>query len=143
MQNDSQLDPTNVKLLELLKANGRLSATALGDILGLSRTAVQDRMKRLESRGIIAGYTVQLNTPVNHSCQALIHGTILERPCAPTLVWLRSLSGVEKVVSVSGETDFVIWVDLADAATLSGFVDRVAADARIGTVMSQVILNTI
>lgn len=143
MQNDSQLDPTNLKLLELLKINGRQSATALGEALGLSRTAVQDRIRRLESKGIIVGYTVRLNLPVDRSFQALIHGTILERPCAPALAWLRSLPGVEKVISVSGDMDFVIWVSLADAAALSALVDMVAADARIGTVVSQVILQTL
>lgn len=143
MQNDNQLDPTNLKLLELLKLNGRQSATALGEALGLSRTAVQDRMRRLESAGVIAGYTVRVNRQVDQPIQALVYGTILERPCAPTLAWLKKLTGVEKVISVSGETDVVIWVALADAAALSDFVDTVSANEKMGTVTSQVILQTL
>lgn len=143
MRNDIQLDPTNLKLLELLKLNGRESATALGETLGLSRTAVQDRMRRLENTGVITGYTVRLNPQADQPFQALVYGTILERPCAPTLTWLKKLPGVEKVVSVSGATDVVIWVALADAAALSGFVDIVAANEKMGAVTSQVILLTL
>lgn len=133
----------NLKLLDLLKADGRRSASSLGNALGLSRTAVQGRMKRLETAGILAGYTVRLNLPVEELFQALVHGKILERPCAPVLVWLSNLPEVEKVVSVSGETDFVIWAHLADATALSRFVDLVATDKRIGSVTSQVILQTL
>ncbi|MEP0519356.1 MAG: Lrp/AsnC family transcriptional regulator [Hyphomicrobiales bacterium] len=143
MQNEGQLDPTNLRLLELLKADGRRSVTALGKALGLSRTAVQDRMKRLEAKGIISGYTVTLNLPEARSFQALVSGAILERPCAPTLRWLRGLPDVKKVVSVSGEIDFVMWVTLPDAAALSDFVDKTAADERIGKVSSQIILQTL
>ncbi|MFK8035314.1 MAG: Lrp/AsnC family transcriptional regulator [Hyphomicrobiales bacterium] len=141
MLNDTQLDPTNLKLLELLKLNGRQSATAFGEALGLSRTAVQDRMRRLEDTGVIAGYTVRVNRPADQPFQALVYGSILERPCASTLAWLRRLSGVEKVVSVSGKTDVVIWVALADAAALSDFVDIVSANEKMGAVTSQVILQ--
>ena len=45
MRNDGKLDPTNRRMLALLQEDGRISASALGRKLGLSRTAVQDRDK--------------------------------------------------------------------------------------------------
>lgn len=143
MQNETKLDPTNCKLIALLQENGRQSATALGKALGLSRTAVQDRMMRLEDQGIIQGYTVRIANLDTKQFQALIHATITERPCAPTLLWLRGLPGVEQVLSVSGKSDVVVQVALGNASELSRFVDQISSNECIGTVTSQVILDVL
>ncbi|MCK5574732.1 MAG: Lrp/AsnC family transcriptional regulator, partial [Sphingomonadales bacterium] len=54
------MDATDQKLLSLLRENARASTSALARDLGLSRSTVQDRINRLEKRGIVAGYTVRL-----------------------------------------------------------------------------------
>ena len=48
------------ELLTALRANARAPVAALARSLGLSRTTVQDRLKRLEEQGVIAGYTLKL-----------------------------------------------------------------------------------
>ena len=53
-----QLDRIGRELLSLLKANAREPVASLARKLGLSRSAVQERIGRLEREGIIAGYTV-------------------------------------------------------------------------------------
>ena len=57
------IDPTNQQLLALLSQNARQSTSALARQLNLSRTAVQERITRLENEGIIAGYQVVINQP--------------------------------------------------------------------------------
>ena len=52
----------SLKLLSLLKADGRMSVTALSQALGVSRLTVDSRIKRLEAEDIISGYTVLLGT---------------------------------------------------------------------------------
>ena len=47
-------------LISLLRVNARLPVSELARRLGVSRTTVQDRLKRLENNGIIAGYSVRL-----------------------------------------------------------------------------------
>ena len=56
------MDDLSLKLLSLLKLDGRMSVTALSQALGVSRLTVDNRIKRLEAEGIIAGYTVLLGT---------------------------------------------------------------------------------
>ena len=56
------MDDLSLKLLSLLKSDGRMSVTALSQALGVSRLTVDNRIKRLEAKGIIAGYTVLLGT---------------------------------------------------------------------------------
>lgn len=56
------MDDLSLKLLSLLKADGRMSVTALSQALGVSRLTVDNRIKRLEAEGIISGFTVLLGT---------------------------------------------------------------------------------
>ena len=48
------------ELIGHLRLNAREPVASLARKLGLSRTTVQDRLRRLEERGIIAGYAVKL-----------------------------------------------------------------------------------
>ena len=50
------IDDTNKDILRLLRDNGRMSFTEIGESLGLSRVAVKKRVKKLEEAGIIRGY---------------------------------------------------------------------------------------
>ena len=50
------IDDTNKDILRLLKDNGRMSFTEIGEKLGISRVAVKKRITKLEEAGIIRGY---------------------------------------------------------------------------------------
>ena len=51
------LDPTDVAIIEVLQEDGRIAISELGRRVGLSQPATSERVKRLEERGIITGYT--------------------------------------------------------------------------------------
>ena len=55
------LEATDRKILELLAGDGRMSFTDLGKATGLSTSAVHQRVKRLEQRGLILGYGATVN----------------------------------------------------------------------------------
>lgn len=57
----SALDPVNVRLLDELSRNPRITMSELGRRLGMSSPAVTDRVQRLEAGGIITGYRVELD----------------------------------------------------------------------------------
>ena len=50
-----EIDETTKIILRLLKDNGRMSFTELGEQLGLSRVAVKKRVEKLEEQGVIRG----------------------------------------------------------------------------------------
>ena len=51
------------ELLALLQSNARMPVAELARKLGLSRTTVQDRLRRLEGQCVIAGYGLRLSRP--------------------------------------------------------------------------------
>lgn len=59
------LDRIDRGLLTLLRADARMPVVELAKKLGVSRATVQNRMRRLEKTGVIAGYTVSVGTELD------------------------------------------------------------------------------
>lgn len=56
-----KLDLTDIRILELLKENSKISMREISKLIHLSPLSVAERIKRLEEEGIIEGYTVKIN----------------------------------------------------------------------------------
>jgi Lrp/AsnC family transcriptional regulator, leucine-responsive regulatory protein len=61
MQQTSELDSIDLRILDLLQHQGRLTMTELGDKVGLSTSPCSQRVKRLERLGVITGYHANIN----------------------------------------------------------------------------------
>lgn len=59
-----ELDETDIKIINALKKNGRISMTDLGRQVYLTSQAVKNRLERLQDLGIVERYTVNVNCPV-------------------------------------------------------------------------------
>lgn len=55
------MDKIDIKILTMLRDNARLTASAISDEISLSVSAVIERIKKLESRGVIKGYTIDID----------------------------------------------------------------------------------
>ena len=55
------MDTLDLKILECLKHNARQKASAIGEKINLSVSAVIERIRKLENSGIISGYTVEVD----------------------------------------------------------------------------------
>ncbi|MCT4604934.1 MAG: Lrp/AsnC family transcriptional regulator [Marinisporobacter sp.] len=67
------MDATDLKILELLQRNCRISMKDLGKIVGLTSPAVSERIKKLEENGVITGYKAIVNPQkLNKTVQAFI-----------------------------------------------------------------------
>src|SRR5712692_3721808 len=56
-----EIDPVNIRLLEELQRDPRLTMSELGRRVGMSSPAVTERVRRLEEAGVIQGYCLDLN----------------------------------------------------------------------------------
>ncbi|CAL75314.1 putative Transcriptional regulator, AsnC/Lrp family [Bradyrhizobium sp. ORS 278] len=134
------IDRTNKRILALLEQNARLSATAIGREIGLSRPAVQERILAMEQSGIIQGYHATTGEAAGLT-RAVLFIRIAERPCTKALAWLSSLDGVASVLSLAGEWDALAIVALPSVADLSALNDAIAASALISESRSQIVLQ--
>jgi Lrp/AsnC family leucine-responsive transcriptional regulator len=136
-------DSLDEKLIALLRRNARMTLTALSQALGLSRTAVQARMARLERDKVIVGYQAVLGErPDGDSLSAVLSITFSQRPCAPVVEQFRHWPEITRYYSVTGPLDAYMVVRVNSARDLSQLVDRLSAIAGVGSVGSAVVLKT-
>ncbi|MDR6176168.1 Lrp/AsnC family leucine-responsive transcriptional regulator [Nocardioides zeae] len=137
------VEETDRKILALLAQDGRMSFTDLGRATGLSTSAVHQRVKRLEQRGVIKGYgaTVdyeQLGQPLT--------AFISIRPIDPSQPddspeRLRGIGEIESCWSVAGEESYILKVRTATPAELEVLLARVRAAANVST-RTTIVLTT-
>jgi DNA-binding Lrp family transcriptional regulator len=138
---DGGRDAVDDKLVLLLCQNARLSVTALAKAAGLSRTAVQARIARLERSGVIVGYRALLGTAVAQaSVGAVLSISFSQRPCAPVVAKFRHWPEIEAYYSVTGPVDAIVVVRVATTQALSTVVNNLSALPGVASVQSAVIL---
>ncbi|MCB1388481.1 MAG: Lrp/AsnC family transcriptional regulator [Rhodobacteraceae bacterium] len=108
----TNLDDTDLRMLAVLRRDGRAGLSQLAAELGLSRNTVRARLARLVATGEIAGFTVLTRgdlaeSPVRALMMVAIEGTGTDRAVARMLV----LPAVQAVHSTTGRWDVI--VDLA------------------------------
>ena len=114
------LDRIDVKILAALQRDGRSTNQKVAEAVGLSARACLERVRRLESAGVITGYqaTVELahlSRPVN-----IFAEIVLERQ-AHRSGFERRIAGIDEVVEcweVSGTVDYLARFVCADLASL-------------------------
>lgn len=139
----STIDDVDEKLLALLRENARASTATLARRLGLPRTTVQSRIERLESRGIIAGYTLKTSSRhENHLIRAHVLITVLPKLGAPVESALRRLRAVRTLHAVSGAFDMIAIVVASSVEELEAQIDRIGAIDGVERTVSSIVLST-
>jgi Lrp/AsnC family leucine-responsive transcriptional regulator len=110
------LDSVDRSLLRELQANPRISIRGLARAIGMSAGAVGERLERLESRGVVRGYRVDIDpAALGIGLEVLIgielaqHQSVLE-----TMHTLREVPEVSQVELVTGRWDLVVRLQLRD-----------------------------
>lgn len=137
------LDDVDRILVRELARDGRATLSYLAARAGLSVSAVQTRVRRLESRGVLTGYAARVNPEsVGQLLSAFVAITPLDlsRPDeAPAL--LGQIDGVEACYSVAGEESYVLLVRVPSPRALEELLQRIRITANVRT-RSTVILQT-
>jgi Lrp/AsnC family leucine-responsive transcriptional regulator len=137
------VEKTDQRIVELLRGDGRMSFTDLGKELGLSTSAVHQRVRRLEERGVIKGYAATVDHAlIGLPMTAFISITPLD-PAAPDDIpdRLRHLEAIEACHSVAGDMSYVLKVRVETPAALEDLIAKVRAAAHVST-RTTVVLST-
>jgi Lrp/AsnC family leucine-responsive transcriptional regulator len=131
------------QLLALLTADGRMSFTDLGRATGLSTSAVHQRVKRLESKGLISSYTAVLDYDrVGLPLTAFI--SIRPIDASQPDDSPERLRGINEIVScwsVAGEESYILKVRVATPGDLEVLLARIRAVANVST-RTTIVLST-
>ena len=123
------------RIVRLLAADGRMSFTDLAKQTGLSVSAVHQRVRRLEKRGVIRGYAALVDyDAVGLPLTAFVSIKPID-PSAPDDApeRLAHLEGIEACYSVAGEESYILKVRVGSPVELEELLQQIRASAGVST----------
>lgn len=135
------LDDIDRKLIAMLQDNARTSVATLARRLSVARTTVLSRISRLERHEIITGYSARLGADASGKLIDA-HVGIKVRPRTGQRVadGLASMPEVRLLCAVSGEYDYIAWVQAGSPARLDSLLDQIAQLEDVDRTTTSVIL---
>ena len=130
-------------IVAALCQDGRMSYTDLAERVGLSVSAVHQRVRRLEQRGVIRGYSARVDTQaLGLPLTAFISIKPID-PAAPDDApeRLAHLGAIEACHSVAGEESYILKVRVPDPTQLESLLQEIRAAANVST-RTTVVLST-
>jgi DNA-binding Lrp family transcriptional regulator len=117
------LDPTDLRLIAELKADGRVSMRALAERLHISRAGCYARVERLQQEGIITGYTA-LTDPrkLGQSLAAYVYVKVSQHSWQAVREMMAQVPEIEHGSLVAGENDLILFVRTTDTDSLRELV---------------------
>jgi Lrp/AsnC family transcriptional regulator, leucine-responsive regulatory protein len=139
----ADLDDLDRQILSALAADGRLSYTDLAKLTGLSTSAAHQRVRRLEERAVIRGYTAVIDAEaVGLSLTAFVSITPLDQADPDDLPdRLAGIAAIEACHSVAGDQNYVLKVRVATPLALESLLAQIRATAHVAT-RTTVVLST-
>lgn len=141
-------DKTDKKLLELLQNDSKQTNKELSNKLGLSVTAVYERIKKLEKEGFISGYTAIINKQkINRNFVAFCHVKLLQHSRDFVVSFEKEVNNLEEVLEcyhISGDYDYLLKVIVKDMVSFREFmVKKLTNINHIGSTHSMFVINEV
>ena len=137
------MDDLDRNILGLLGADARMSVATLARRLKVARSTIQARLERLETTGVIAGYTLKLGEEARQGrLRASVLLTIEPRAQAAILSRLKSIAEVERVFTTSGRFDLLMQIAAPNTQVLDQVLDQIGALTGVKSSESLIHLST-
>lgn len=137
------MDDLDRNILGLLGADARMSVATLARRLKVARSTIQARLERLETSGVIAGYTLKLGEEARQGrLRASVLVTIEPRAQAAILSRLKSIAEVERVFTTSGRFDLLMQLAAPNTQVLDQVLDQIGALTGVKSSESLIHLST-
>ena len=129
------LEEIDRQIVSLLAQDGRMSYTDLGKTTGLSTSAVHQRVRRLEQRGVLRGYTAVVDAElVGLPLTAFVSVKPID-PSTPDDApeKLAPMPEIEACHSVAGEESYILKVRVGTPGELESLLARIRTAANVAT----------
>lgn len=147
-ENIGQLDETDLKILNLLKENAKLGTKEIGSKVGLTVTPTFERIRRMEKKGIISGYSARID-PKALGKQLMVFCQVSLKTHSTDLlevfeIHVRELNEVSSVFHVAGNYDYLLQVEISGMQQYQDFLkNKLASIPNIANVQSTFVLSSL
>ncbi|PSQ96004.1 MAG: AsnC family transcriptional regulator [Bacteroidetes bacterium SW_9_63_38] len=138
------IDEIDAKILELLQEEGRMKRSDVADEVDLSISAVSERMRKLEERGVIQGYKAIVDPKRLHlDITAFIRVSVDGSEQYPAFVdEVIDMEPVLEVHSITGAGSHVLKVRTKNTTTLERFLSKIQAVPGVTQTTTSIVLST-
>jgi Lrp/AsnC family leucine-responsive transcriptional regulator len=139
------IDTIDARILGIVRFNGRISWKELADRVHLAPSSVADRVRRLEERGVITGYSARIDpAAVGRTVRAVVDVSLAPGDEADAFeARLVERDEVIMAAYVTGSADYTIVAECAGAEGLDAFVRWVRADQAVARTESKLMLRSV
>ncbi|RLG01506.1 MAG: AsnC family transcriptional regulator [Thaumarchaeota archaeon] len=118
------LDDVDLKIIDLLKRNSRMSFIEIGKRIGLSEGAVRRRVKLLVEKGIIKRFTIELSK--DYVINAVTFLTFDRGDIAEEVIEsISKIPEVESVYELTGRFDAMVMISAGGVSSLNECIDKI------------------
>lgn len=139
-----QIDEIDAEILRLLQARGRMQRNAIAKEVDLSVSAVSERMRKLEARGVITGYHAIVDAKRLHlDITAFIRVSVDGSDHYPAFIdEVTAMDAVLEVHSITGDGSHIMKVRTRNTTTLERLLSRIQALPGVSSTSSSLVLST-
>jgi len=144
MGSTDRIDDTDARILELLQRDGRESYAEVGQAVGMSGPSVHERVKKLESRGVIRNYSALVDPMLlGYGVLAFIFikqvpGTIATDMTGDFV----AIDEIEECHHLAGEADYLLKVRATDTRHLEKVLHRIQQVPHVFTTETQMVFSS-
>ncbi|MBU2513888.1 Lrp/AsnC family transcriptional regulator [bacterium] len=143
-----KLDEIDIKILEIIQNDGRITNAKLASRIGISPPAMLDRVKRLESSGVISKFVALVDRKkIGVEILAFVSVSLAVHQMSSLDNFYSSILELDEVLEcyqISGDNDFILKVALKSLDIYSDFVvNRLTGIPGIQNIKSTFVLKTI
>jgi len=141
-----KLDATDIKILDILQQDGRITTKALADQLNLTTTPVFERVKRLEKDGVIKKYVALVdNRKLDLSLTAFISISLTKHSRTYLEKFITEVNQYPEVMEcyhIAGNFDFLLKIVVKNMEKYESFIlTKLSTIANLGQVQSSFVLS--
>jgi Lrp/AsnC family leucine-responsive transcriptional regulator len=138
------IDEIDAKILELLQRDGRMQRSDVAEEVDLSISAVSERMRKLEERGVIEEYRAVVDAKrLRLDITAFIRVSVDGSEHYPNFVdQVEEMEQVLELHSITGDGSHLMKVRTADTTALEGFLSDIQAISGVSKTTTSIVLST-
>ncbi len=142
-----KLDKIDRKILEILQSNAKITNAQLSKDVGLSPAPTLERVKKLETMGIISSYHAKLDMDkIGLGVSTFVQVTLVGHNKSNIEIFVTEIKKIEEIIEchhITGTGDFILKVTAKDIASYQRLMlDKVTEIPVVDSMQSMVILST-
>ncbi|MBN1448262.1 MAG: Lrp/AsnC family transcriptional regulator [Bacteroidetes bacterium] len=138
------LDDIDIKILNAVQANGRVRRSDLAELVGLSLPAASERLRKLEDRGYITGYTARLD-PAKFGKDVTAFVQVFVDTSRHYENFLKHVDANPEILechAVTGEGSHLLKIRTGSTAALERILSRIQSWKEVQRTITSVVLST-